>query len=39
MPSAPVQFLGLFVSEIMAIGSSLAAMNTMCAVVARERAI
>jgi putative ABC transport system permease protein len=34
--AAPVQFLGIFVSVIMAIGSSFAAMNTMYAAVARR---
>jgi putative ABC transport system permease protein len=34
--ATPVQFLGLFVSAIMAIGSSFAAMNTMYAAVARR---
>jgi putative ABC transport system permease protein len=33
---APLQFLGLFVAVIMAIGSSFAAMNTMYAAVARR---
>ncbi len=33
---APLQFLGVFVSVIMAIGSSFAAMNTMYAAVARR---
>src|SRR5262249_21755385 len=33
---APLQFLGLLVSAIMAIGSSFAAMNTMYAAVARR---
>ncbi len=32
----PVQFLGMFISAIMAIGSSFAAMNTMYAAVARR---
>lgn len=36
--AAPVQFLGFFVSAIMAIGSSFAAMNTMYAAVARRSA-
>jgi putative ABC transport system permease protein len=34
--AAPVQFLGIFVSIIMAIGSCFAAMNTMYAAVARR---
>jgi putative ABC transport system permease protein len=34
--AAPVEFLGIFVSIIMAIGSSFAAMNTMYAAVARR---
>jgi putative ABC transport system permease protein len=34
--AAPVQFLGIFVSLVMAIGSSFAAMNTMYAAVARR---
>jgi len=34
--AAPVQFLGIFVSIIMAVGSSFAAMNTMYAAVARR---
>ena len=34
--AAPLQFLGLFISIIMAIGSSFAAMNTMYASVARR---
>jgi putative ABC transport system permease protein len=34
--AAPVQFLGLFVSIVMAVGSSFAAMNTMYAAVARR---
>lgn len=34
--SAPIQFLGIFVSIIMAIGSCFAAMNTMYAAVARR---
>jgi putative ABC transport system permease protein len=34
--AAPVQFLGLFVSLVMAVGSSFAAMNTMYAAVARR---
>ncbi len=34
--AAPIQFLGLFVSVIMAIGSCFAAMNTMYAAVARR---
>ncbi len=34
--AAPLQFLGLFISVIMAIGSSFAAMNTMYASVARR---
>ena len=33
---APIQFIGIFVSAIMAIGSSFAAMNTMYAAVARR---
>jgi putative ABC transport system permease protein len=33
---APIQFLGIFVSIIMAVGSSFAAMNTMYAAVARR---
>src|SRR5262249_20105837 len=33
---APLQFLGIFVSAIMAIGSSFASMNTMYAAVARR---
>ena len=33
---APLQFLGLFISIIMAVGSSFAAMNTMYAAVARR---
>jgi putative ABC transport system permease protein len=33
---APIQFLGIFVSVIMAVGSSFAAMNTMYAAVARR---
>jgi putative ABC transport system permease protein len=36
--AAPVKFLGYFVSAIMAIGSSFAAMNTMYAAVARRAA-
>ena len=36
--AAPVQFLGFFVSAIMAVGSSFAAMNTMYAAVARRSA-
>lgn len=36
--AAPVQFLGIFVAVIMAIGSSFAAMNTMYAAVARRSA-
>jgi putative ABC transport system permease protein len=34
--AAPVQYLGMFVSIIMAVGSSFAAMNTMYAAVARR---
>ncbi|MGH9939811.1 MAG: ABC transporter permease, partial [Blastocatellia bacterium] len=34
----PIQFLGMFVAVIMAIGSSFAAMNTMYAAVARRSA-
>ena len=34
--SAPVQFVGIFVAMIMAVGSSFAAMNTMYAAVARR---
>lgn len=34
--AAPVEFLGIFVSIIMAVGSSFAAMNTMYAAVARR---
>jgi putative ABC transport system permease protein len=34
--AAPIEFLGIFVSIIMAIGSSFAAMNTMYAAVARR---
>jgi len=34
--AAPLQFLGIFVSAIMAIGSSFASMNTMYAAVARR---
>jgi putative ABC transport system permease protein len=34
--AAPVQFLGVFVSLVMAVGSSFAAMNTMYAAVARR---
>ena len=34
--AAPIQFVGIFVSVIMAIGSSFAAMNTMYAAVARR---
>jgi len=34
--AAPIQFLGLFVSVVMAIGSCFAAMNTMYAAVARR---
>jgi putative ABC transport system permease protein len=34
--AAPVQFLGIFIAIIMAIGSSFAAMNTMYAAVARR---
>ncbi|MDQ6705257.1 MAG: ABC transporter permease, partial [Acidobacteriota bacterium] len=33
---APIQFIGIFVSVIMAVGSSFAAMNTMYAAVARR---
>ena len=36
--AAPLQFLGLFISIIMAVGSSFAAMNTMYAAVARRAA-
>ena len=36
--AAPIQFLGAFVSVIMAVGSSFAAMNTMYAAVARRAA-
>jgi len=36
--AAPVRFLGIFVSLIMAVGSSFAAMNTMYAAVARRSA-
>ncbi len=36
--AAPIQFLGIFVAVIMAIGSSFAAMNTMFASVARRSA-
>ena len=34
--AAPLQFLGLFISAIMAVGSSFAAMNTMYAAIARR---
>ena len=34
--AAPIEFLGIFVSIVMAIGSSFAAMNTMYAAVARR---
>ena len=34
--SAPIQYLGVFISIIMAVGSSFAAMNTMYAAVARR---
>jgi putative ABC transport system permease protein len=34
--AAPVQFLGIFISIVMAVGSSFAAMNTMYAAVARR---
>lgn len=34
--AAPIQFIGIFVSIIMAVGSSFAAMNTMYAAVARR---
>lgn len=34
--AAPIEFLGIFISVIMAIGSSFAAMNTMYAAVARR---
>lgn len=34
--SAPIQYLGIFVSIVMAVGSSFAAMNTMYAAVARR---
>lgn len=34
--AAPIQFLGVFISLIMAVGSSFAAMNTMYAAVARR---
>src|SRR5271157_533706 len=34
--AAPIQFLGIFISIIMAVGSSFAAMNTMYAAVARR---
>jgi putative ABC transport system permease protein len=34
--AAPVQFLGIFISVVMAVGSSFAAMNTMYAAVARR---
>ena len=34
--AAPVQYLGIFVSIVMAVGSSFAAMNTMYAAVARR---
>ncbi len=34
--AAPLQFLGLFISIVMAVGSSFAAMNTMYAAVARR---
>jgi putative ABC transport system permease protein len=34
--AAPIEFLGIFVSVVMAIGSSFAAMNTMYAAVARR---
>lgn len=34
--AAPIQFLGIFVAVIMAVGSSFAAMNTMYAAVARR---
>ena len=34
--AAPIEFLGIFVSVIMAVGSSFAAMNTMYAAVARR---
>jgi len=33
---APIQYLGIFISVIMAVGSSFAAMNTMYASVARR---
>ncbi|MFN0085473.1 MAG: ABC transporter permease [Blastocatellia bacterium] len=36
--AAPIQYLGIFVAVIMAIGSSFAAMNTMYAAVARRAA-
>jgi ABC-type antimicrobial peptide transport system permease subunit len=36
--AAPIQFLGIFVAIIMAVGSSFAAMNTMYAAVARRAA-
>lgn len=36
--AAPIQFMGIFVSIIMAVGSSFAAMNTMYAAVARRSA-
>ena len=36
--AAPIQFLGIFVAIIMAVGSSFAAMNTMYAAVARRSA-
>jgi putative ABC transport system permease protein len=36
MSAAPIQFVGVFVSVIMAVGSSFAAMNTMYAAIARR---
>jgi len=36
--AAPIQFLGIFVAIIMAVGSSFAAMNTMYAAIARRSA-
>jgi putative ABC transport system permease protein len=36
MSAAPIQFVGIFVSVIMAVGSSFAAMNTMYAAIARR---
>ena len=34
--AAPIQFLGIFIAIVMAVGSSFAAMNTMYAAVARR---